>query len=143
MAANVSIVDPSVPATGTLLILDTDSLSSSKLYQPGASSTAASFTFTSANDVKTITLHHGDKDGMVEGVIILHGLFKKGLGMVKLGERQLKIEEWGKVTKEGVAVTIQGKEYLWVKRREDNPQRPNLPKVSFEVRPRAFSSWCI
>jgi hypothetical protein len=113
-----------------MFILSWDSLVSTVLYRPGGSADVPAFTFTSAHEGKHITLHHDGATGAVAGEIVLHGILKKGIGMVKLaGGRVVK----GKMTKNGVAVTIHGEEYVWSKVIEKDPKNPNMPKSFYEV----------
>jgi hypothetical protein len=134
MPPRISLVEPPAPATGTMFILSLDSLVSTVLYRPGGSADVPAFTFTSAHEGKHITLHHDGATGAVAGEIVLHGILKKGIGMVKLaGGRDVKAEEWGKMTKNGVAVTIHGEEYVWSKVIEKDPKNPNMPKSFYEV----------
>jgi hypothetical protein len=134
MPPHISLVDPAAPATGTMFILSLDSLVSTVLYRPGGSADVPTFTFTSAHEGKHITLHHDGATGAVAGEIVLHGILKKGIGMVKLaGGRDVKAEEWGKMTKDGVAVMIHGEQYVWSKLIEKDPKNPNMTKSFYEV----------
>jgi hypothetical protein len=127
-----SLVSPPAPATGSLLLLSTDSFVSTVLYRPDGSADAPAFTFTSASEGKHITLRHGGATGSVAGELILHGLLQKGVGMVKLtGGEEMKVEHWGKIMKGGVAVTVHGSEYVWTKVVEKDSKNPNALRAPY------------
>jgi hypothetical protein len=140
MSSDISVVDPPTPTSGTLLIFDLDSFSSSKLYTPGGSPSSPSFSWTSSEDAKHRILHHGNKDGAVAGEITFHGKLKKGIGMVKITPgAEIPIENWGIASKQGVAVDIHGQRYVWSKRFDRNSEAAT-PKAIYEVR--RFHHFC-
>jgi hypothetical protein len=107
----ISMVDPTSPATGTILIFDNDTFSRSKLYPPGVSASSLSFTWDVAVEKRRILRHNGP-DGTIAGEITFYGTSKKGFGTVKRGAEETPIEQWGAASKECIAVEIQGQRYI-------------------------------
>jgi hypothetical protein len=127
MALNIAFVDPPAPAEGTMFIFNTDSLNAAALYAPGSDARSPLFTFTSADDGKRVVLHYGGADAIAAGALIYHGLFKKGLGVVKIdGRGETQLEDWGRMVDTAMTVAIHGEEYVW-RRATQPPANANSP----------------
>jgi hypothetical protein len=140
----LSIADPPTPSSGTMLIFDIASFSSARLYVPGSDVAHAAFTIRSKQDGKRRCLHLGAApDGAITGELILHGVFKKGLGMVSLargtstaGSTLIPIEDWAQIEKnyDGLTVSAHGHSYTWSLRPVDLKNgRPYPTQVIYDV----------
>jgi hypothetical protein len=130
--SNITIVDPPAPPTGTTLVFNLDSLASSVLYPVGGTVSSPTFKFETVRD-NHIVLRTGGAGGAVAGEIVYYGMFKKGLGTVKVGDgRALKIEDWGTVTDRCMVVPI-GEMYVWNKEVHTSPNKNIVTEVIYEV----------
>jgi hypothetical protein len=115
----LSISDPPSPPSGTILIFDIASFSSARIYTPGFDAAHPAFMIDSDQNGKRCRLHVGAApDGAVVGEFILHGMLKKGLGMVTVAGTPIPIpiEEWAQIEKDRETLTVHeshGKPYTW------------------------------
>jgi hypothetical protein len=132
--SNTTIIDPAAPPTGTTLVFNMDSLTSSALYPLGGTAASPAFKFETVRD-NHIRLRAGGADGAVAGEIVYYGMFKKGLGTVKVGDGQeLKIEDWGTVTDHCMVVPIGEEVYVWNKEIEKSANGNLVAGVFYTVR---------
>lgn len=130
--SSTTIVDPAPPPSGSLLIFDISSFSSTRLYLTESDKSCPTFTIRSENDSKHRFLHFG-LDGGVAGEVVFHGKFKRGKGTVSIaGAEPVAIEDWMIDSQKGRGVVIHDALYTWI-------QRPiqlsnNMFQDRFEVR---------
>jgi hypothetical protein len=135
--SSTTIVDPAPPPSGSLLVFDISSFSSTRLYLPESDKTRPTFTIRSENDSKHRFVHFG-LDGGVAGEVVFHGRFKRGKGTVSIaGAEPVAIEDWMIDAPKGRGVVIHDASYVWI-------QRPiqlskNMFQDRFEVRYTRFS----